>query len=295
MENLEDLLQAVDQIRLGIHKGVHAPHKPLLILYALGKFVRGNKKFPYQAVHEDLTRLLREFGPRRKSHHPEYPFWRLQNDDLWEVESDGHMAPRKSNSDIPPKELREKNAIGKFAPEVEQILSASLDNVGSVTQRLLDMSFPSTLHEDILHAVGLSLGQGSLSRKRSPDFRERVLRAYRYQCSVCGYDLRMGDRPAGLEAAHIMWHQVGGPDIEANGLALCVLHHKLFDLGVFTIDGNTSTILCSEELNGKGNLEWILNYHGRALSRPQRRDYAPEGQYVDWHRRNRFREPVMER
>lgn len=32
-------------------------------------------------------------------------------------------------------------------------------------------------------------------------------------------------------------HQVasGGPDSEANGVALCALHHKLFDRGAFTL------------------------------------------------------------
>ena len=29
--------------------------------------------------------------------------------------------------------------------------------------------------------------------------------------------------------------QAGGPDHESNGLALSSLHHKLFDMGVFTV------------------------------------------------------------
>lgn len=28
------------------------------------------------------------------------------------------------------------------------------------------------------------------------------------------------------------WHSQDGPDVVANGLALCALHHALFDLGV---------------------------------------------------------------
>jgi hypothetical protein len=35
----------------------------------------------------------------------------------------------------------------------------------------------------------------------------------------------------------IRWHQGGGPDEESNGFALCVLHHKTFDLGAFTVNG----------------------------------------------------------
>ena len=48
---------------------------------------------------------LFEFGPSRKSYHPEYPFWRLQNDGIWEVASDVPLS-RKPNVDIPVTELR---------------------------------------------------------------------------------------------------------------------------------------------------------------------------------------------
>jgi predicted restriction endonuclease len=30
----------------------------------------------------------------------------------------------------------------------------------------------------------------------------------------------------------VRWHSQAGPDVVANGLALCALHHALFDLGV---------------------------------------------------------------
>ncbi len=38
----------------------------------------------YAKVDRDLRTLLAGFGPSRKSYHPEYPFWRLQKDGLWE-------------------------------------------------------------------------------------------------------------------------------------------------------------------------------------------------------------------
>src|SRR5436189_6378643 len=46
---------------------------------------------------------------------------------------------------------------------------------------------------------------------------------------------RAPHKPLLVLYAHIRWHQAGGPDIENNGLALCVLHHKTFDLGAFTL------------------------------------------------------------
>ncbi|MBO0837616.1 MAG: HNH endonuclease, partial [Actinobacteria bacterium] len=35
-----------------------------------------------------------------------------------------------------------------------------------------------------------------------------------------------------LEAAHVQWHSQDGPDELANAIALCSLHHALFDCGV---------------------------------------------------------------
>ena len=39
----------------------------------------------------------------------------------------------------------------------------------------------------------------------------------------------------GIEAAHVRWHSQQGPNDIANALALCALHHALFDLGVLGI------------------------------------------------------------
>jgi hypothetical protein len=44
-----------------------APHKPLLVLYALGRWVRGDQGgIPFTGVARDLTALLRDFGPPRQ-------------------------------------------------------------------------------------------------------------------------------------------------------------------------------------------------------------------------------------
>ena len=63
-----------------------------------------------------------------------------------------------------------------------------------------------------------------------------MLRAYAYQCAMCGFDGALGHNPVGLEAAHACWHSQDGPNVVANGLALCALAHALFDLGVLSLD-----------------------------------------------------------
>jgi putative restriction endonuclease len=126
---------------------------------------------------------------------------------------------------------------------------------------------------------------------RSPDFRDRILRAYEYSCAVCGFDVRLGTMPVALEAAHIKWHQAGGQDEEANGLALCTLHHKLFDRGVFTLSSSMSVIVSEAADGTRGFQEWVVTFHDKAIRPPQRPTYYPDENWVAWHVREVFQGP----
>jgi len=226
-------------------KGERAPHKPLLLLFAFGRLTQGAPRLiPYREIDHALHGLLTEFGPPRSSRHTEYPFWRLQNDGVWEVEDRDRFAVRESSTDAKRSELLKHDARGGFEPEIFDALRRSDRLVRQISLDLLDAHFPASMHEDIREAVGLEVGSRMQRRPlRDPTFRERVLGAYQYACAVCRSSVRLGDRTIGLEAAHIKWHQAGGPDLEVNGLALCSLHHKLFDLGAFTVAENHSAVI----------------------------------------------------
>jgi putative restriction endonuclease len=103
--------------------GERAPHKPLLALYAIARLLRGAPRMiAYREIDRELGKLLMEFGPRRQFNHPEYPFWRLQNDGLWEVSpTEGLTA--QSNTDAKKTELLAHNVHGGFLPEIFNRLS----------------------------------------------------------------------------------------------------------------------------------------------------------------------------
>lgn len=132
------------------------------------------------------------------------------------------------------KQLISEQVEGGFTEEVLSLLRNNESLIQQLTELLLYEHFPETIHQDILDEIGLDF---SVQKKkiRDPDFRERILKAYEYSCSVCGFNVRLGHHLVAIDAAHIQWHQAGGPDTEENGIALCSLHHKLFDRGLFTI------------------------------------------------------------
>ncbi|KPI04056.1 hypothetical protein OK006_7188 [Actinobacteria bacterium OK006] len=239
---MEDWLERAAKLRQWTGNGVRAPHKPLLLLYALGRFQRdADGELRYSAVEDDLKRLLAEYGPANRTT-PAYPFHHLVGDGVWEVRTD--RGPGSPGSGV--RELRSTGAAGRLAPELRAALRREPALLGRMARILLDLHFPPSLHDELCEAVGLEWEwepEGSVHlpdagprdrRRRDGRMRELVLTAYEYQCAFCGYDGRIGAVPVGLEAAHVRWWAFDGPDDIDNGLCLCSLHHKLFESGTGT-------------------------------------------------------------
>lgn len=285
----------------------YAPHKPLLLLMALARIQQGQiGHFTFAEIEPDLKQLLTEFGPSNAPNTRHLPFWHLHSDEqgrLWDLQLPPALQhhPRGTAPNLTA--LRREGVSGGFSPAVEQGLRSHPNLIPSLARDLLQDTFPETLHEDIAYAIGLDLTdsgpalkdvewvyQSGQRKQRNRAFRERVLRAYEYRCCVCGFDLRLGHLPAGLEAAHIQWHTVGGPDIEPNGLSLCALHHKLFDLGVFTLEPSSLKVVFSEHaMSGSRGMTGELRHHGQDLLRPVSVDASPGAGFLQWNWQNVFK------
>ena len=287
----EQIIHRFETLRQWRSDGERAPHKPLLVLYAIGKLLRGeNRLISYtDDIEQNLKNLLREFGPRRDNYNPHFPFWRLQNDGIWEV-SDADRIRQTTSGDAYITDLRNYNVSGGFNETISEQLQNDSELVFEVIHTLLEKHFPPSIHEDILQAVDIELSlQAFDTRTRMSNFRINVLRAYEYKCAICGFDVKLGTAPIALEASHIKWKSHGGPNEEVNGLALCVMHHKLFDRGAFTLSKRLK-ILVSDDVHGtKGFKEWLMDFHGQKINLPQRRSYYPEEEFIGWHVRDVFK------
>ena len=296
-----DFIERLKNIRQWSKGGNRAPHKPLLLLLALGRAQRGDARLATFAEWEsELESLLKQFGSPSKSIHPEYPFGRLCNDDdpVWEVPGIEKL-PKTEKGDLLKKDLREKSIKGGFLAPDSRWLSEKPDRVQDAAELLLTRHFPESLHDDIRRAVGLRKAmvlRDASSRARYPRFRDEVLRNYEYRCAVCGFDIRIGNELLGLKAAHIKWHAFEGPDTVDNGLALCGLHHKALDKGAWGLEpkGDGYGVLISSDVRGQGQgFEWLRSFHGRPLRSPLLPQLAPKGEYVDWHANQVFRAPAL--
>lgn len=291
----DDILDRFARVTVWRRGGERAPHKPLLILYALAALQRGEPRLiPFERIEEDVGRLLRNFGPPRATR-PEYPFWHLQSDGLWVIperdvlQADIDAAPYRHNPRLTV--IRSAKAHGGLEPSLYDILSSEPSLVNRIVTRILDDNFPPSVHQDILDAVGMPWVTVGPRRSRDPAFRDTILRIYEHRCAVCGYDGQLENTDLGIEAAHIRWHAAGGSDSEDNGLALCSFHHKALDRGAMSLDDDRR-ILVSQHVRGShGVAEWLLRFVGQQIRAPQAGESPPADHNIDWHRREVFRAP----
>lgn len=74
MTDDDAIIKRFDALSVWQQGDQRAPHKPLLVLYALGRWQRGLAEVTFREAEAEpeLAALLREFGPPRRSDHPEH-------------------------------------------------------------------------------------------------------------------------------------------------------------------------------------------------------------------------------
>lgn len=109
-----------------------------------------------------------------------------------------------------------KNLV--FSVAVDETQSLSFENENSLEE-------PSVFYRR------LYITRQTWIRLHQQSFRERVMHAYRYQCTLC--KLKHAEL---LDAAHIIGdkEELGDPSIQ-NGLSLCKIHHAAFDKNLLGI------------------------------------------------------------
>ena len=297
----DDVLQRFQALNVWKARDKRAPHKPLLVLWAIGRCLRGEDRLAsYELVDRELAGLLRRFGPHRKTIHTEDPFWRMQRDDVWEVDRPRLVRSNKAGGAYK-SELRRHRILGGLTEADYVAFRDDRTLAIRVAEHLVTCHFPPTLQDEVLETTGIPAGELEVRevdefvtvrrRRRDPAFRKLVLDAYGSRCAVCEFAVSRDDVPLAIEAAHVKWHEASGPAIIENGLALCSLHHELFDTGAFTLLPQL-TVIVADSVKGAGADSALWRYHGAPLHAGPREDSArPAPRFLAWHRSEVFKAP----
>ena len=264
-----------------------APNKPLMMAYALARYIQGHgQMFSYEdEVDRDVHLLLKRFGPSRKAYHPEYPFWRLVNDGIWRL-NNAENCILSSSDDAKKSELIKHQVTGGFSDEIYQLLQNDTQLAIELLETILSESFPESIVPEITAQLGLEFTFKQV-QKRDPNFRREVLNAYNGKCAICGFDARINDDLFALEAAHIKWKQFNGPCTVNNGLALCSIHHKALDKGVIGITGDYKVKL-SPALTISNTFDLFHRFENKSINMPRNKSDSPAYELLLWHEKEVF-------
>jgi len=296
-------------LNTAIVSGKRAPHKPLLILVALGEWQRGNRRITFAQIEARLVQLLKTWAPpTRGKPQAEMPWWHLMSDGLWQVEQADRLA-RKASGFPTMAALRSSHA--GFTADVLEWLDTDPSAIHTIAGLILQQHFLPTTYQSVLDQCGLDIpapfelespnqikdSTNAQQRYRAASFRHDVLKAYDYRCAVSGFQITLGGTPIGCEAAHIQTHALGGPDTVDNGLALEPTLHTLFDRGIWSLSDDRR-ILVSQEFSGSDiGLERIRSLSGQPIREPLPGQPTLNVEYIKWHREAErggiFRAPAL--
>lgn len=289
---LEEALVRLSTLRQHRLDGKRSPHKPLLVLLALGRFSQtGSSALSWSEAEHKLADLIAEYGrPSRTARRQSaaYPFTHLRSDGIWHLDRDVAM-DRVGELDSEP-------VVGRLDSALESALRApgALERAARV---VVEAQFPMTVASDVLASVGLDadavfaggpLRRDDDRRRRSAAWPAQILAAWDHQCAFCGYDGRLGPAVVGLEAAHVRWFNFDGPDDLDNGMALCSLHHKLFDRGALGLDPELKVTVSSQYSARTEVAKRVYDLAGRPLQ-PRRGTQVPAAVHTAWHTREVFK------
>ncbi len=305
-QTLAEYLQAFARLNVNRAGGIASPHKPCMLLAALGLAEAG--KLVHNQIHFEpplLERYARFFNiVREPRDHPNpwFPFFHLRSDGFW------HLQPkpgREAALDI----LDSARSASVIA---ENIACVSLDP--ALHSLVLDPRAREQLRQQLVVAwfgafseplnvlfeeehridnAEIALRQRIEGNQtapvearsdpaRSSAFRRIVTEAYDYRCAASGWRIILPDSTVLVEAAHLVPYVDSHDDDPRNGIALSPSFHWALDKHIIA-PGPDLKWHVSNTLDGRlPDNRPLLELDGKALLLPKESAYAPKKPALEW-------------
>lgn len=158
--------------------------------------------------------------------------------------------------------LNEIVKLHGYAPFVEEAYQRYINKFNNKESMGFDFFHKASLHEVVdgnldNEVISETYMTESERKRRNQKIVKELKALYKNKCQVCGKTIDLGNGIMYSEVHHIqpLGNQHNGVDNKSNMLVLCPNHHKMFDLGILSIDPIDSRTLlhinCNDNLDKK--------------------------------------------
>lgn len=314
MKGIEDHLKKMGKLRVDHNKNRYtlgkAPHKPILLLSLIvlneNHRIDLDNIIPTLVLRETWSELWEclEYSKPGPMH---LPLYHMKSDGFWNVDMKDGIPPHQPRSidnlySMVDRISMKDDLIGFIEDESsrDRIISSILNGgyfsdleKENLKKKIEELNGSFIYEHELVQKVKEEFtieprtSTEDLKKKRNPAFRRLVLGAYDETCAVCGMKLQTTSGISVIDASHILPFNKFGIDDIRNGLALCKMHHWLFDRGILSIDSHYR-VLVSKSIENEHPENIISHFHRQDIILPEVGDYYPHPSAVEWHRSNVF-------
>lgn len=155
--NNEEILDKFRTIRTFREKGKVSLHKPILLLYMLSQYYhKKDRMLSFYSIDKAFKELFCELSIDGRYENSHYPFGKLENDGIWEVENSNDLK-RTSVGHLSKKQLLDENIHGGFIEEIYNILVQDDTLLKEIFKLILFTYIDNKLHKNIFIILNINL------------------------------------------------------------------------------------------------------------------------------------------
>jgi putative restriction endonuclease len=292
-----------------------APHKPFLLLSIMDLIAQGaithNLIKPSFELVEMFNGYWNSIMPLGSKMSMAYAYPRLKTDGFWQlIPNPGFESQININFSSMTK-LREVCAGARMdedlfqlmcKPETREQLRATLIEryfAPEIRVKVLEqghLNYAAYQYSEELLKVaeekkdfGKAKDESGWDKKiRDSGFRRTIVTLYRHRCALCGIRMLTPEGHTIVDAAHIKPWKDSFDDRPTNGMALCKLCHWSFDKGLMSVSKKYQVLVSKRVMLEQNFPGHILTLTDRPIFTPEKENFWPAQDNLNWHRRNTF-------
>lgn len=294
-----------------------APYKPLMLLAVsdlIATIALTHNFIEYSGLLlETFDRYWRIIFDSTKFANPIQPFFYLKSEGFWHLQAQPGMQQRLAAT----KDIKTINQLNQLVlgATLDQALFELLQQPASreqLRQSLIQQYFTPELwtalgmiaqiNTEIFDYSKLLIEQSQRKFReipatdvpyqvevRSSAFRQIVVPSYDYCCAICGIRIITPEGRSAAEAAHIIPWSRSYNDDPRNGVALCGLHHWVFDQGLLTITPSYNVQISPLVDDQPSANHALLAFARQSIQLPNQVHLYPDPIALKWHYEHVYR------